>query len=329
MNWTNKSPNFASVGDRPAPEPGTHAHQDDGFTLIELLVVIAIIAILAAMLLPALAKAKVQAQGVQCLNNGNQMGKAWIMYAGDNNDRCVNNYGVNETEAVDPGSVGTGDQPYLYSTWVADVMDWTTAEWNTNVTLIQKGLLGPYMAGSIAAYKCPADIYLSPVQAAAGFSERVRSYSMNCFLGYFSPCPSCEEGAVGSGTDQTYQGKDWANPAWPQYLKLGGIPQPSQIFLFLDEHPNSINDGYFDTGQGTPSDPTAWGDAPASYHNGACGFSFTDGHSEIHKWLNKGTDIPVKPGANLTEPTLGNPVNYVDRIWLWAHACSGNGLGGE
>jgi hypothetical protein len=260
-----------------------------------------------------------QAQGVQCLNNGNQLGKAWTMYAGDNHDACVNNYGISQTDAVE----GSSD-----STWVADVMDWTIASQNTNVALLQKGLLGPYMAASVGSYKCPADVYLSSAQINAGFQARVRSYSMNCFLGYFSPCANCEGGTPGSGQDVTYQGKDWANPAWPQYLKLGAIPQPSQIFVFLDEHPNSINDAYFDSGQGTPSAPTGWGDAPASYHNGACGFSFCDAHSEIHKWMVRGTDIPVRPGQSLTEPTLGNPPNYADRIWLWAHSCSGNGMGG-
>jgi len=318
MNVNEKALNTGAMGDGPRPEIRPSKLPPGGFTLIELLVVIAIIAILAAMLLPALAKAKVQAQMVQCMNNGNQMAKAWVMYAGDNNDRCVNNYGISETDAVE----GSTD-----STWVADVMDWTTAPQNTNTLLLQKGLLGPYMAKSVGSYKCPADIYLSSEQVRAGFQARARSYSMNCFLGYFSPCANCVNGAPGTGEDITYQGKDWANSDWPQYLKVGAIPQPSQIFSFLDEHPNSINDGYFDAGQGTPSQPTGWGDAPASYHNGACGFAFTDGHSEIHKWMVRGTIVPIVPGADLQEPTDGNPPNHTDQVWLWSHSCSGNGLG--
>jgi prepilin-type processing-associated H-X9-DG protein len=271
------------------------------------------IAVLAALLLPALANGSMQDQAIQCMNNCKQLAKAWTMYASDNNDRCVNNFGISGTEAV---------EFTLRDTWALDVMDWTTAQQNTNTSLLQKGLLGPYMAKSVSAYKCPADNYLSSAQVQAGFQARVRSYSMNCFLGYFSPCADCVNGPPNSGEDVTYLGKDFANPDWPQYLKVGGIAQPSQIFVFVDEHPNSINDGYFDAGQGTPSDPAPWGDTPASYHNGAGGFSFADGHAEIHKWLVRGTLAPIQPGNNnWPGPTVGDPTNYTDLIWLWAHAC--------
>src|ERR1022692_3542537 len=258
-----------AVGSRTGPEIRPDIKNRSGFTLIELLVVIAIIAILAAMLLPALAKAKTQAQGIQCMNNGNQMAKAWLMYAGDNTDRCVNNYGIAPT--------GTEVQNGTFNTWAVDVMNWNVDQQNTNTLLLQLGLLGSYMGKNTGAYQCPADRYISSLQQRAGYIARVRSYSMNGFLGLSSECSTCVGGPVGSGTDLSFSGYNNINQTWPQYLKLANINQPANIYVFLDEHPNSINDGYFQPGtQATPAVPTPWtanaSDTPASYHNGACGF---------------------------------------------------------
>jgi prepilin-type N-terminal cleavage/methylation domain-containing protein/prepilin-type processing-associated H-X9-DG protein len=272
--------------------------QHQAFTLIELLVVIAIIAILAAMLLPALSKAKAKAQGILCLNNTKQLMMGWRIYPDDFNDRVPGNFGVVNTTA-DATDMTALDK----STWICNVMDWTPNSINTNLNLIFQSLLSPYLAKNVNVYKCPADAYLSPAQRKQGWSGRARSLSMNAFFGAYSKKP---DGVWDRGMNEFF-------PNWKQWLKLSSVQSPANYWVFLDEHPDSINDGFFlndpdNFGRGN------WEDVPASYHNGACGISFADGHSIIHKWRS----ATSKPPVIYSEPSVSpfDAAGRLDYRWL-------------
>ena len=240
-----------------------------GFTLIELLVTIAIIGILAGLLATAVAKVNGKAQGIVCVNNDRQLVLAWHLYASDNNDRLPYNLG---------GVTSRGIAPKRDYNWVNNIMDWEVLNPdNTNTTFVTKGSFMQYANRALNIFRCPSDQVLSEIQRQAGWTARVRSCSMNAM--------------VGDAGDNSRYGTNVFNPQYVQFFKLAGIQNPTGIFVFLDEHPDSINDGYFLN----KVDDMEWVDLPASYHNGAASFTFADGHAETHRWLYKSTKPPARP----------------------------------
>jgi prepilin-type N-terminal cleavage/methylation domain-containing protein/prepilin-type processing-associated H-X9-DG protein len=281
--------------------PSINVARLSGFTLIELLVVIAIIAILAAMLLPALSKARGRAEGISCLNNTRQLALAWQLYADDHESFLPYNLGM------------SGSSFRTNINWVNNVMTWDLSSDNTNLATISGASLGPY-SGNTSIYHCPSDRALSAIQRATGWDRRIRSYSMNAMMGN-----------VGNFMAN---GVNINNPNFTQFLKITQIARPSEIFVFLDEHPDSINDGYFlnkdahgPSGYGNYGTSEEWIHLPASYHNNAATFSFADGHAALHRWSRSNTIRPPAPNtANLPIAIPTSPADEgTDFDWILQH----------
>jgi len=234
------------------------------FTLIELLVVIAIIAILAGLLLPVLSKAKTKAQGIQCLSNGKQMMLAMRLYTDDNSDWFPPNPDSNEAFGWVRGIMNAGEGR-SDNTNIQNLIDPTRAK------------LAPYTAHNYQIYHCPGNNRLYPTGVRNETAQLVRDFAMSQAVGTI---PGAARAVDGPWLDGTHEHK--ANKPWLTYGKMSQIvrPNPSHLWVILDEDAYSINDAAF----AVSMVQSTFKDGPGTYHNFACGIAFADGHSEIHRW---------------------------------------------
>jgi len=270
------------------------------FTLIELLVVIAIIAILAALLLPTLSRAKDRANGIACVNNIKQLITAAHVYALDFNDRWPLNGSGNST-------INLANPPanYVPNVWVegregSNLTDQRAAD---GMVSDRVSLLAPYMGKAKASFRCPADKGLTTAGAVSYY--RPRSYGMNTFVAW-------RGGLYHAEPSPTYRG----------FSSTTSVTRPADIFIFGELHPFSICRPQF----GVHMDGANVYHIPGNQHRKVSVFAFADGHAESHKWFNAKFNNPAMAesdgrwhGHESPHPTATLAEIQVDLNWLRAH----------
>ncbi|MEW6158762.1 MAG: type II secretion system protein [Verrucomicrobiota bacterium] len=268
-----------------------------GFTLVELLVVITVIAVLASLLMPALSKAKAKANTAICLNNKRQLNVAWIAYSSDHDDKLAMN------------SVGSNPGFEVGISWVTGQMAWhVDVRDNTNsayLTQDEFSSLARYLGRSAKVFKCPADNFLMKEMRALGWEQRVRSVSMNYFLG--------------AGSDAENARRKPSPPHNPVFVMMSEIRRPSALINFIDEHPDSIDEKTFSVVTVVGSYSLGF---PGNYHQKGAVFSFTDGHARLKRWTDGYRNVAVKFKGQQVTPTSvdGKRVEGTkDHTWLSDH----------
>jgi prepilin-type processing-associated H-X9-DG protein len=251
------------------------------FTLVELAVVLVMLALGASLLAPALARTRPNSKAFKCLNNLRLLTAAWSTYTTDYGDSLL----TCQTDQRVSGRVN----------WCTGLLELSNQayNWDIRVDIVKSPLWG-YTSSNATVFRCPADP--SAVQVNGVPTPRVRSYSMS----------------------QVFGTGDWLGTGWRTYSRGAEIVIPSKTFVFIEEHPGSINDAAFGnicTGA-QPTDPPSSAkivDFPASTHQGAGPLSFADGHVVLHKWL--GTTIKPPPGSYLALNVSAGD-SWMDIQWL-------------
>jgi prepilin-type N-terminal cleavage/methylation domain-containing protein len=275
-----------------------------GFTLIELLVVIAIIAILAAILLPVLSVAQKRALATQCQSNEKQLTLAWLTYANDNHDDLVPNRAAHgqpasfgEIPLTDPNLQPGGS----LAQWCPGNLQQQACALHYPLW-IEAGLLYSYVA-NINVYRCPADHSVVPRGGLSAYqTPSQRTYSMNAWVQTMDH----------SGNDT---GVSWLNiPGYTVYTKLFTMlrPGPSLTWVFIEEAPLSIDDGFFAV---DPQTPTLWYNSPACLHGQLSEMSYADGHVETRLWTDGNMINELNPQVPPAENVPASP-NSSDLAWL-------------